>query len=596
MVKIYRYIWELMTSRERKRFLIVLSIAILSALFDAIGVASIFPFLRVLSDPDILYQNGVFNDFFQQSGISDPTDFILLLGVGVFALIVLSMAVRALSTYVQVRFGLMRAYALSAKLLEGTLTLPYVLLISRHSAELGQAILSEVTTVVHKCILPAILLLANGATAFAIIMTLIIIEPAIALSAAGFLISIYVGVYLGLKGVLGRIGSQRLQANKDQYRITQEATGGVKELKLLGLEKVFLARFQKPAHKLAQTQTQSLLISSMPRFALEGMLYGGFILLIMTMSLHSTTGMVDAIPLLGLIGMAGSRLLPILQQIYNQATTLRFSEPGLQKLCYDFREVNMLACAPLTAPHLPLASTLQLQNTSFSYPDTKAATFENLSLTIPANTTVGLVGGTGAGKTTVVDLILGLLEPSAGQVLVDGNPLNRKNIRGWQRNIGYVPQHIFLSDSSISENIAFGQEKGDIDMAAVERAAKIANLHNFVTEELPEGYDTMVGERGVRLSGGQRQRIGIARALYHDPGVLILDEATSALDNVTERAVMEAVHNIGHAKTIIMIAHRLSTVEKCDKIFVLEKGELVGEGTYDELVAGNDIFRKMAVG
>ena len=217
-------------------------------------------------------------------------------------------------------------------------------------------------------------------------------------------------------------------------------------------------------------------------------------------------------------------------------------------------------------------------------------------MTIPARTTVGLVGGTGAGKTTVVDLILGLLEPQKGAIRVDGVPITAANRRAWQRTIGYVPQPIFLTDESVAANIAFGLPPEAIDRAAVERAARIAELHDFIMDELPQGYDTPVGERGVRLSGGQRQRIGIARALYHDPDVLILDEATSALDNLTEKAVMDAVHNLGHAKTIILIAHRLSTVRACDTIFMMEQGRVVAQGSYDELIAGNQTFRAMAGG
>ncbi len=229
-------------------------------------------------------------------------------------------------------------------------------------------------------------------------------------------------------------------------------------------------------------------------------------------------------------------------------------------------------------------------------PAPSAPRCRGLSLTIPARTTVGIVGGTGAGKTTAVDLLLGLLEPQAGEIRVDGVAVTAGNLRAWQNAIGYVPQQIFLIDDSVSANIAFGQPKRKIDQAAVERAARIAELHDFVTTEMPQGYDTLVGERGVRLSGGQRQRIGIARALYHDPDVLILDEATSALDNLTEKAVMDAVHNLGHAKTIVLIAHRLSTVRDCDTIFMLERGALIAEGSYDELLEHSREFRAMAVG
>jgi ATP-binding cassette, subfamily B, bacterial PglK len=230
----------------------------------------------------------------------------------------------------------------------------------------------------------------------------------------------------------------------------------------------------------------------------------------------------------------------------------------------------------------------------YRYPGASRPALQNVSFDVEACTTVGIVGATGSGKTTLVDIVLGLLRPESGVIRVDGEVLEDQSVRHWQRSLGYVPQQIFLSDDSIAANIAFGLGGKDIDMAAVERAAKVANLHDFVVNELPEGYQTTVGERGVRLSGGQRQRIGIARALYRDPDLLIMDEATSALDNVTERAVMEAVHNLGRQKTIILIAHRLSTVRNCDRIFLLEHSELIASGTYDELVAQNARFRAMA--
>ena len=230
----------------------------------------------------------------------------------------------------------------------------------------------------------------------------------------------------------------------------------------------------------------------------------------------------------------------------------------------------------------------------FTYPEAERPALQGLSLLVPARTTVGIVGGTGAGKTTAVDIMLGLLDPTQGRLLVDGVPITRDNRRDWQRSIGYVPQQIFLTDASVAANIAFGLPPAAIDQAAVERAARTAELHDFVIGELPEGYATLVGERGVRLSGGQRQRIGIARALYHDPDVLILDEATSALDNLTEKAVMDAVHNLGHAKTIVMIAHRLTTVRDCDIIFMLEQGRVVASGSYDELIAHSRQFRALA--
>jgi ABC-type multidrug transport system fused ATPase/permease subunit len=312
-----------------------------------------------------------------------------------------------------------------------------------------------------------------------------------------------------------------------------------------------------------------------------------------------------------LYAFAGYRLLPALNNVYGELTKLRFSLPALDVLYNDIQEIRSnikTVTGPDPAP-LEVAVGISLENITFSYPKADKPALSNLSLQIPAKSTIALVGTTGSGKTTAVDLILGLLKPDTGRMLVDGLaiiegemidrksehlPAERKDIvRKWQRALGYVPQQIYLADDTVAANIAFGIPEEDIDMDAVIRAANIAELHGFVDKELPRGYQTLVGERGVRLSGGQRQRIGIARALYHDPTVLIFDEATSALDNLTEHAVMSAVHNLSKAKTIILIAHRLTTVRSCDCIYMLEKGVIVGSGTYDELYAENLSFRKL---
>jgi len=286
-----------------------------------------------------------------------------------------------------------------------------------------------------------------------------------------------------------------------------------------------------------------------------------------------------------------------LQQIYNSLTLLRVVGPMLDNVHRDMIEVGLArrSSQPVSRVPLRLQDRLDLVGIYYRYPKAERSALKDLNLEIKANSTVGIVGGTGAGKTTAVDVMLGLLSPEKGELLIDGVRIDQSNLRGWQNAIGYVPQQIFLVDDTVAANIAFGVAPERRNTGDVERAARLAMLHDFVVNELPQGYDTTVGERGVRLSGGQRQRIGIARALYHDPDVLILDEATSALDNLTERAVMDAVNNISHAKTIIMIAHRLSTVKGCDTIFFLENGRCAATGTYDELLAGNQAFRQMAL-
>jgi ABC-type multidrug transport system fused ATPase/permease subunit len=283
--------------------------------------------------------------------------------------------------------------------------------------------------------------------------------------------------------------------------------------------------------------------------------------------------------------------MPAIQAIYSSFTRVVFVGPSLDKLCDDIKNLKTYNTKQEKGI-LSLNKKISLTNINYNYPNTSRTALKDINIDIIAKTTVGLVGVTGSGKTTTVDIILGLLEAQKGTLKIDDQIITSQNARSWQRSIGYVPQHIYLSDDTVAANIAFGVESVDINQEAVNKSAKIANLHEFVMNELPKQYQTTIGERGIRLSGGQRQRIGIARALYHNPQVLILDEATSALDNLTEQAVMDAVNNLGKNITIILIAHRLSTVKNCDRIFLLENGKIINEGTFEELIKINDNFRK----
>jgi ABC-type multidrug transport system fused ATPase/permease subunit len=304
-----------------------------------------------------------------------------------------------------------------------------------------------------------------------------------------------------------------------------------------------------------------------------------------------------------LYALAGYRLLPALQLVYRELTILKFTVPALNRLYEDISEQRTEfqnesepdESSQALVERLPTPrQSIRLENITYTYPNAKTPTLSQLNISIAAQTTVGFVGKSGSGKTTAVDIILGLLKPEAGQLRVDGVAITAENYGAWQKILGYVPQHIFLSDESIAANIAFGVPRRRIDLQAVERAARIANLHDFIVSELPNGYHTLVGERGLRLSGGQRQRIGIARALYHEPKVIIMDEATSALDNMTELAVMDAVHNLDRSTTVILIAHRLTTVRDCDHIYLLDHGKVIGEGSYDELSTTHSRFRALA--
>lgn len=567
------------------------------ALLDMIGVASIMPFMAVLANPQTVETNSFLNAAFLATGflgVTTTKQFLFFLGVVVFVLLVLSLGFKALTTYVQLRFTLMREYSIGKRFIENYLQQPYSWFLNRHSADLGKSILAEIGAVVGGGMVPMMTLISQGAVAVALLCLLVYVDLKLAI-VVGLVLGVAYGlIFKATNGFLLHIGAERVKANQARFTVVTEAFGAAKEVKLASLEKVYVQRFASPAQTYAQHQASAQVISQLPRFALEAIAFGGMLLVVLYLMARSG-GFAEALPVVALYALAGYRLMPALQQVYGAITQLRFVGPALEALhrdisdfqpFYEYENGNLQ----------PLTQSIAIKNIFYRYPNAARLALKDVSLNIKARTTVGLVGATGSGKTTTVDLILGLLEPNAGTLEVDGKIIDKSNRRAWQRCLGYVPQQIYLSDDTVAANIAFGVAPEAIDQIAVERAAKIANLHEFVSNEMPDGYKTSVGERGVRLSGGQRQRIGIARALYHNPQVLILDEATSALDNLTEQAVMEAVHNLGHNVTIILIAHRLSTVKECDTIFFLDKGEIHGHGTFKELTLSNERFRAMAAG
>ena len=589
----------LLTPRERVRGLQVLALIVLMALFEALGVLAIMPFLAVLADPGMIESHALLARLHAAAGAPETARFLMLLGAGALGLVVVGAAVRTVTELAINRFIQTRVHSFGVRLLQTYLRQPYPFFLQRHSGDLQRAILSEAEKVVQAVYWPGMLLVANGTVLVVLVALLVAVDPLVALGATVVLGSAYLSIYLAVRQRLRRIGAEGVAANQARFQATTEALGGIKGVRLQGAERQVLDRFAAPSEALARRIAASTTISHVPKYAIEAIGFGGILALaLVLLARHGADGAAlgQVLPLIGLYAFAGYRLLPAVQAVYRGFTMLRFGDAGLASVEADLRlgrDVPDLPAGPPPAL-LPLRQALRLERVSFAYPGGSGAGLHGIDLTVPAGARVGIVGRTGSGKTTLVDVILGLLTPDAGQVLVDGAALTPDRLRGWQRAIGYVPQDIFLRDGTIAENIAFGADPDDIDPAAIERAARLAQLHDFVTTELQRGYETRVGERGVRLSGGQRQRIGIARALYHDPTLLVFDEATSALDNETERLVMDAIAGLGGDRTVLMIAHRLSTVRDCDMILVLEGGRLAGLGRYEDLLADNDAFRRIA--
>ena len=464
----------------------------------------------------------------------------------------------------------------------------YSWLKENHSAELGKNILSEVELVVRGGMKQAMEMISKSLITIALVFLLIITDLKLTLIIAFFLGFTYTAVFYFVQIYVKRIGKERFKSNELRFKSISDAFGAAKEIKLGGLEKFYIQKFSDPAKNFAQTTAFSLVITMLPRFVFEAIAFGGALLVLLYL-MTQTGNLQTALPIISLYVLAGYRLLPALQQIYGSITQITFIGPSLDRLYNDIINFKPIVINQ-NQDVLLLNRELNLKNISYDYSNSSRSALKNINIRIPAKSSVGLIGPSGSGKTTTVDIILGLLEAQKGTLEIDDTIISKKNLRSWQRIIGYVPQHIFLADDTIFGNIAFGVNHKDINSKAVEKASKIANLHNFIIEELPKQYKTYIGERGVKLSGGQRQRIGIARALYHNPQVLILDEATSALDNETEKAVMDAVNNLNKDITIILIAHRLNTVKNCDIVFKLEKGQLVNQGSFEELINSKNEF------
>jgi len=574
----------LLNSRERKQVGLLLIMTLIMALLEMFGVASILPFMIVLTNPDILETNNILRIIFDKSiffGVQNSQQFLFAMGMCVFLIFILSIIFKALTTYFQIRFIQMREFSIGKRITEAYLHQPYSWFLDRNSADLGKTILSEVGQVIGGGMRPWIELITRSFTTIALITMLIIINFQLTLIVSIFLGSTYLIVYYFIKKIIKIIGSERLKNNELRFKAISEAFGAIKEIKIGGLEQAYINNFSKPAEKFARAHATNQLTVQLPHFFLEAFAFGG--ILLMTLYLVKVSNSFSsAIPIISLYVFAGYRLMPAIQQIYSSFNQLTFMKPAIDKLHSDLISLKPIDQTSV-GEIINVNKTINLRKIDYRYPNSSKLTLKNINLSIPAKSMVGIVGSTGSGKTTTVDVILGLLKAENGFLEVDGREINNKNIRSWQRNIGYVPQNIYLSDNTIEENIAFSSNAKDIDYNSVVRSSKIAKLHDFVMDELPKKYQTIVGERGIRLSGGQRQRIGIARALYHNPSILVFDEATSALDNQTEKVIMEAINNLKKKITIILIAHRLNTVKNCDIIYKLDNGKLVATGTFDEV-------------
>lgn len=589
MIPMLRFFWD---NTQTKTLTWILVGVTIMGLVEMVGVASILPFLAVISKPELIETNLILNHAYQLSGLATTKQFMLLLGGLVFATLVLGNTFSALMTWCILRFSYGQGKIISLALLEKYLSQPYPFFLNRHTTHLSKNVLAEVDRLTTGIFLSTLQTISKSIVMICLMGLLIFIDPVFSLVAAGVLGGSYGLIYRFVRNKMIQAGKTATEQNLKRYQLVYEMMGCVKELKVLSRVYNFLPAYKQCSERYLKSETLSQLSPLATRYIIEAIAFGGMVL-VAIMLIIKFEDITQFIPLLGLYALAGYRLMPALQQLYTSFSSLGYNRSALE-IVYQEMQLKTPKLETNDVNQLPFNQALTLHNVSFQYPGSEKTVLHRVNIRIPKYSLVGLVGTSGAGKTTLVDLILGLLTPNHGSLLVDNEPIVEQLIPAWQRNIGYVPQSIALMDASVAENIALGIPKESIDIQAIERSAQLAELHDFVLSELPDGYETTIGERGVRLSGGQRQRIGIARALYHDPDLLIFDEATSALDNATEKVIMEAIKSLAHRKTIIIIAHRLNTVKDCDEIFVLNQGSLVGQGAFDVLLGENADFQSLA--
>jgi len=592
ILNLLKRIWYHLSKRRQYQFGLVLVLMMFSVFADIVSLGAVLPFLGVLVDPARVYSHPMISEAAPFFGINSADQMVLPLTVIFVTAALLAGGIRILLYWANTKLSFVIGADLSIEVYRRTLYQPYQKYVARNSSELISGITNKVVGTISVLNSLLILISAIGLIT-AVTGALISLNPVIALTVAVSFGACYGLTYLQVRNKLISNGERIAHEQTQVIKALQEGLGGMRDVLLDGSQKVYCDTYRNADTPLRAALGSNVFISGCPRFVMEAL---GMVLISgLAYSLsHRGGGITEALPMLGALALGAQRLLPALQQAYGSWTSMVGAKSHL------LETVNFLD-QPLptevigpqgVSEDLLFKDAIEFKSVRFRYESEGPWVLDGLSLTIPKGSRVGFVGITGSGKSTSLDLLMGLLHPNEGEILVDGQPLSGGRIRAWQRAIAHVPQSIFLADSTIAENIAFGVSPEVIDLDRVKQAASKAQIADFI-ESRPEGYSAFVGERGIRLSGGQRQRIGIARALYKQATVLVFDEATSALDGATELSVMKAVEGLSRDLTILLIAHRLTTVQGCDNILELESGKVVAQGTYEQLCQNSPSFRKM---
>jgi HlyD family secretion protein len=598
-MSVFLQLWRLLDARQRHGMLLVQTLALLMAASTFVGIAAVIPFFAVLGDRQLITRNALLSWLYQALGFTSQGSFLVALGMGLLTAVLLGNLINLVGSLVLNRFAYRIGDHFCVALFEEYLRRGHQFHLASNSARLFNNVIWEVTRGTTGMLQSFLLLTTNIATSVLIICSMVILHPVIGLTAITALGGSYGAVYALARRRLLRNGLLQSQHVEDRTRIANEAFGAIREIIVLNGQAFFQKKFAASCSAISHAGLNTKTIAQSPRHILDFIVTVALVAgALMSLGQGASAG--TWLPQLSFLGFAAYRLLPALQQIFHSSVTIRGDRAAFYRIIEDLRAASNAEQRPVRNPnaaswHGRPRREIQLQDVHFRYAADRPPAIRGVDLSIPAGATVGLVGPSGSGKTTLAELILGLLGPTAGHVEVDGIALDEGNRADWQSTIAYVPQHPFLFDTSLAENVALATEFEQIDLGRLQQVLRLAQLEEFVAT-LPRGYLEVVGEHGVRLSGGQRQRVGLARALYRRASVLVLDEPTSALDGLTEGEIMATIETLRGVCTIILVAHRPSTVRRCDLVFELDEGAVVAAGTYSELMARSERFGRLLHG
>ena len=599
MIRVLSKFLYFFNRREKLQILVLFVLILFGVLLETSVVGLVYPFISILKTPEIIYEHKVLVWVYSVIGIKSIKGFLILMAIGLIAVYLFKNIYLVLLAYIQSRFIFNKQRTFSHRFFTSYLYQPYTFYLQKNTAELLNKVNSIVPSLFNGFLIHALTFIVEIITTISILVLLILVKPLpsiITISVLGICASVF---YKITRKKISELGKLNYYYREKLIWWINQGLGGLKETKILGREEFFINAFDKNNKDLVRIQMFMNVINQIPRSFFEALCITSMLIIILLIMVRNNEFQ-SVIPVLSMFALAAFRIMPAMNRILAATTLLRYYKCSVEVVYDDIisfdKDTDISGInkkSNNTKISIVFNEAIELKNVYYQYPNAVKPALNDISIKIPYHYSIGFVGSSGAGKTSIVDVILGLLVPTRGEVLVDGKNI-RENLSSWQRKIGYIPQNIYLSDDTIQRNVAFGLDDGEINNDRVWSVLENAQLDKFI-KGLPNKLDTVVGERGIRLSGGERQRIGIARALYHDPEVLVMDEGTASLDNETEQGVMQAVKNLSGKKTIIIIAHRLSTVKNCDLLYFIKDGTVTERGTYNELFEKSSAFKSMVV-